>query len=148
MRLTRVFLLLCAGGLLAGCGAVVRSSKLSDRPEENGRTVYLSSGGAPKRYRTLGFAQLTGIGVNVAGVSDVGDNGLDSAIRGKLADEARRMGGDGVIHIEFFDENPPTDYERVGAASRSIQNVASGSGGPETQNRSVVVTGEVIQFLE
>lgn len=147
MRLARLLVLLIAGGLLFGCGAVVRSSKLSDRPE-SGRGVYLSSGGAPKPYRTIGFAQLSGIGINVAGVSDVGDNGLDSIIRGKLADEARRMGGHGVIHIDFLDVNPPTDYERVGSASRSAQNILSGKGGPETQNRTVIVTGEVIQFLE
>jgi hypothetical protein len=58
------------------------------------------------------------------------------------------MGGDGVIHIEFNDENPPTDADRISDLSESVSNVLSGSGeGVKTRNREVVVTGEIIQFL-
>jgi len=137
-----VCLLLCAG-----CNAVSYGAKLSDRPPQNGRGVYLSTGGAPWPFRTLGFAQVTGYGVTVAGVSDVGNAGLDNTIRGALVDTALRMGGDGVIYIEFEDESPPTDVERASDLSESISNGLSGQGGVKTRDRNVLVTGEVIQFL-
>ncbi len=141
-------LLLLSLGLATGCGATVRGSPLSHHPPEDGRGMYLSTGGAPRPYRTLGFAQVTGFGATVAGVSDVGEAGLDSIIRGTLTQVAARMGGDGVIHIEFIDENPPTEAERVSDFSESLSNIASkGGGGVKTRNRSVVVTGEIIQFL-
>lgn len=143
----RLLLPLCLV-LATGCGATVRGSPLSDRPPSDGRGIYLSTGGAPRPYRTLGFAQVTGYGVTVAGVSDVGEAGLDGTIRGTLSQVAAKMGGDGVIHIEFNDENPPTDVERAAELAESISNVASGNAeGVKTRNRSVIVTGEVIQFL-
>jgi hypothetical protein len=78
----------------------------------------------------------------------VGEAGLDSTIRGSLSQVAARMGGDGVINIEFLDENPPTDADRVSDLSESVSNAVSGSGGGvKTRNRAVIVTGEIIQFL-
>lgn len=134
--------------LATGCGATVRGSPLSNRPPEpDRRGIFLSTGNAPRPYRTVGFAQVTGYGATVAGMADVGEAGLDSTIRGTLSQVAARMGGDGVIHIDFVDENPPTEIERVGDLSQSVSNVASGRGEVKTRNRSVVVTGEVIQFL-
>ena len=130
-----------------GCGAVSHGSRLSDRPPRAVRGPYLSTGGAPRPFRTLGFAQITGYGVTVAGVSDVGNAALDSTIRGALVDVALKMGGDGVIHITFEDENPPTDVERASDLSESITQVASGQGGVKSRSRNVIVTGEVIQFL-
>jgi len=141
-------LLLLSLVLATGCGATVRGSPLSHRPPDDGRGIYLSTGGAPRAYRTLGFAQVTGYGVTVAGVSDMGEAGLDGTIRGTLSQVASRMGGDGVIHIEFLDENPPTDADRISDLSESVSNALSGSGGGvKTRNRAVVVTGEIIQFL-
>jgi hypothetical protein len=133
--------------LLTGCGATVRGSPLSSRPPEPGRGIFLTTGNSPRPYRTLGFAQVTGYGVTVAGVSDLGEAGLDGTIRGTLSQVASRMGGDGVIHIEFLDENPPTDIERASDLSESVRNIARGKGEVKTRNRSVVVTGEIIQFL-
>ncbi len=141
-------LLLISLVLATGCGATVRGSPLSHRPPDDGRGVYLSTGGAPRAYRTLGFAQVTGYGVTVAGVSDMGEAGLDSTIRGSLSQVAAQMGGDGVINIEFLDENPPTDADRISDLSESVSNALSGSGGGvKTRNRAVIVTGEIIQFL-
>jgi hypothetical protein len=141
-------LLLVALVLATGCGATVRGSPLSNRPSMgDGRDIFLTTGNAPRPYRTLGFAQVTGYGVTVAGMSDVGEAGLDGTIRGTLSQVASSMGGDGVIHIEFVDENPPTDIERVSDLSQTVTNVASGTGEVKTRNRAVVVTGEVIQFL-
>lgn len=143
MRLTLLVpLLLCVG-----CSAVSTGTKLSDRPPEGGRGLYLSTGGAPRPYRTVGFAQVLGYGVTVAGVSDLGDAALDSTIKKSLVDTALRMGGDGIINIEFEDENPPTAVERASDLSQSISNTASGRGGVKTRSRNVIVTGEVIQFL-
>jgi hypothetical protein len=141
-------LLLFSLVLATGCGATVRGSPLSHRPPDDGRGIYLSTGGAPRAYRTLGFAQVTGYGVTVAGVSDMGEAGLDGTIRGTLSQVASQMGGDGVINIEFLDENPPTDADRISDLSESVSNALSGSGGGvKTRNRAVVVTGEIIQFL-
>jgi hypothetical protein len=141
-------LLLLSLVLATGCGATVRGSPLSNRPSDDGRGIYLSTGGAPRAYRTLGFAQVTGYGVTVAGVSDVGEAGLDGTIRGTLSQVASTMGGDGVINIEFNDENPPTDADRISDFSESVSSALSGSGGGvKTRNRAVVVTGEIIQFL-
>ncbi len=144
MRLTLLVpLLLCVG-----CSAVSNGTKLSDRPPESGgRGLYLSTGGAPRPYRTVGFAQVLGYGVTVAGVSDLGDAALDSTIKKSLVDTALRMGGDGIINIEFEDENPPTAVERASDLSQSISSAARGRGGVKTRGRNVVVTGEVIQFL-
>lgn len=144
MRLLLLFSLVLA----TGCGATVRGSPLSHRPPDDGRGIYLSTGGAPRAYRTVGFAQVTGYGVTVAGVSDMGEAGLDGTIRGTLSQVASQMGGDGVINIEFLDENPPTDADRISDLSESVSSALSGSGGGvKTRNRAVVVTGEIIQFL-
>ena len=143
MRLPLFFCLL----LCAGCHAVSRGSRLSDRPPHTGRGLYLSTGGSPWPFRTLGFAQVTGYGVTVAGVADMGNAAIDQTVQGALADAALKMGGDGVIHIEFEDENPPTDAERAADLSESISNGLSGQGSVTTRSRNVIVTGEVIQFL-
>ncbi len=133
-----------------GCSVAVRGSKLSDRPFVDDGRMYLSTGTVDRPFRTLGFVQVRGYGVEVGGVADVGDAALDTTIRGHLATAAGRMGGDGVIHIEFLDENPSTPTERAGAAAQSIQNVGAGqgAGGVQTRSRYVTVTGEVIQFLD
>jgi hypothetical protein len=136
--------------LATGCGATVRGSPLSSRSPEAAqadRGIYLTTGNAPRPYRTLGFAQVTGYGATVAGFSDVGEAGLDGTIRGSLSQVAAQMGGDGVINIEFLDENPPTEVERVSDLSESVSGAFSGKGQIKTRNRSVIVTGEVIQFL-
>jgi hypothetical protein len=141
-------LLLVALVLATGCGATVRGAPLSNRPSTgDGRGIFLSTGNAPRPYRTLGFAQVTGYGVTVAGLSDVGEAGLNGTIRGTLSQVAANMGGNGVIHIEFIDENPPTEADRISDLSQTVSGVASGTGEVKTRNRAVVVTGEVIQFL-
>ncbi|RMG18100.1 MAG: hypothetical protein D6729_07575 [Deltaproteobacteria bacterium] len=141
-------LLLGALALLAGgCSVVVRGSPLSGRPGRPDR-IYLSTGGSPRPYRTLGFVQVQGYGVEVAGLAQVGDAALDGTLQGALVQAASQMGGDGVIHIEFLDTNPSTPVERAQAAAKTVQNLSSGSGGVETKNRVVIATGEVIQFLE
>ncbi|MFY0580008.1 hypothetical protein ACN28S_42330 [Cystobacter fuscus] len=83
----------------------------------------------------------------MAGLTDVGNAAIDQTIQGALADAVLKMGGDGVIHIEFEDQNPPTDVERAADLSESISNGLSGQGGVKTRDRNVIVTGEVIQFL-
>lgn len=145
----RLLLLLPLVALATGCGATVRGSPLSNRPQNNdqARGIFLSTGTAPRPYRTVGFAQVTGYGATVAGFSDVGEAGLDSTIRGTLSQVAARMGGDGVINIEFLDENPPTEVERVSDLANTVSSAAHGKGEVKTRNRSVIVTGEVIQFL-
>jgi hypothetical protein len=133
--------------LCVGCSAVSLGSKLSDRPPDGGRGLYLSTGGSPRPYRTLGFAQVLGYGVTVAGVSDLGEAAIDSVIKKSLVDTAMRMGGDGVIHIEFEDENPPTGVERAADLAESISSMVGGDGDVKTRDRNVIVTGEVIQFI-
>lgn len=133
---------------LAGCGVVVRSGPLSGRPDAE-KGVYLSTGGAPRPFKTLGFIQIRGYGVNIAGLQDVGDAALDGTVRGRMAQEAAKMGGDGVINIEFVDENPQTLYERAAAASSSFSaDPKTGRTQIQTKDRYVTVTGEVVQFVE
>lgn len=138
--------LVLAALLTAGCGAVVRGSPLSGRggPPER---IYLSTGGAPAPYRTVGFIQVRGYGVAVAGLAEVGDAALDGTIQGTLAREALAMGGEGVINIAFLDENPQTTAEKIGQAASTAQSFSSGSPQIETRDRFVTVTGEVIQFV-
>jgi hypothetical protein len=143
----RFLALVLAGLPLLGCQAVVRGGKLSDRPDD-GRGIYLSTGGSPRPFRTLGFIQITGEGRMYAGMLDVGDASLDGVVRGALATEAARMGGHGVINIEFLDENPPTGFDRAADAMSTASNLASGEGQVQERRRTVVVTGEVIQFLD
>lgn len=133
--------------VLCGCSVVVHGGKLSDRPHD-GRGIYLSTGSSDRPYRTLGFIQVRGHGVEVAGLVEVGDAALDGTIKGALATEAARMGGDGVLHIEFLDENPSTPAERAQSASRSIQSVFSGQAQVEQKPRYVTATGEVVKFLQ
>lgn len=132
---------------LAGCGAVVRGQRLSSRPED-AHGVYLTTGGSPKPYKTLGFAQITGEGRAYGGMVEVGDAGFDGVIRGTLSAEAVKMGGDAVIHIEFLDENPQTDFERYQAAANTVSNFAQGQANVQERRRSVVVTGEIIKFIQ
>ena len=143
-----VLLLFAAVVPLIGCSAVVRGQRLSSRSDDTGQGVYLSTGGSPRPYRTLGFIQITGEGRTVAGMVDVGDAGLDGVIRGTMAQEASKLGGDGVIHIEFLDENPQTDYERLQQAAQTVNSLASGQGQVEQRRRTVVVTGEIIKFTQ
>jgi len=131
----------------AACTAVINSAPLSPRPDPSNQ-IYLSTGGTPRPFRTIGFAQVTGFGNEVAGVLSVGDAQLDSTVRGALADAAVRMGGNGVIHIEFLDENPRTPAEQAQDLGQSLQSAARGRGEVKTRWRSVHATGEVIQFLQ
>lgn len=139
-------LLLSALGLgLVGCSAVSRGSALSGHPSRE-PGMFVSTGGASAPYVTLGFVQVRGYGVQVAGFADVGHATLDGPIRNALVTEAARMGGNGVIHLEFLDENPSTDFERAQAVANSMQNLASGRASVEQKDRYVTVTGEVIRF--
>lgn len=137
-----------AGAAGGGCTAVTTGSGLSSRPALPG-AVYLSTGTAPWPFRTLGFIQVTGYGVTAAGVIDAGDASLDGTVRVALVNEAVKLGGHGVIHIEFEDENPPTPAERAMDAAKTMGSIAQNGGHAEieTRKRAVVVTGEVIQFL-
>lgn len=139
-------LVLLAVAPLAGCGAVVRGQRLSSRPDD-AHGVYLTTGGSPKPYKTLGFAQITGEGRAYGGMVEVGDAGFDGVIRGTLSAEAVKMGGDAVIHIEFLDENPQTNFERYQAAANTVSNYVQGQAHLEERRRSVVVTGEIIKFI-
>jgi hypothetical protein len=125
---------------------VVRGQKLSNRPDE-AHGIYLSTGGSPRPYRTLGFAQIMGEGRAYGGMMEIGDAGFDGVIRGTLSAEAVRMGGDAVIHIEFLDENPQTVFERYEAAADTVSNYAQGKAQVSERRRSVVVTGEIVKFI-
>ncbi|MBM4358737.1 MAG: hypothetical protein FJ096_11590 [Deltaproteobacteria bacterium] len=140
---------LAAVGLLSsGCNAVSSGSALSSVPAPKSNTVFLTTGDAPRPFKTLGFVQIRGYGVQVAGFADVGDADLDKTIKGALANEAAKMGGQAVIHIEFLDENPSTDAERVQAAMQQVQNLAQRKPEVEKKDRYVTVVGEVVQFTE
>ncbi len=143
----RLALLFLVASALTGCNAVSKGSRLSNRPMDSGG-VYLTTGDAPKRFRTVGFVQVRGYGVEVAGYADVGDAQLDGTIKGAMVREALRLNGHGVIHIEFEDENPSSDVERAQGLANSFSNLSTGKGGVETKDRYVSATGEVIQFLE
>ena len=143
----RTLYTLALAGLLAGCGVVVKGGPLSNRPDTEKKGVYLTTGGSPRPFRTLGFAQVRGYGVNVAGIADLGDAALDGTIRGTLAAEAAKMGGDAVINIEFLDENPQTPAERAAAAANTVNSSMQGKPQVETKDRWVTVTGEIIQFV-
>lgn len=88
--------------------------------------------------------------MTAAGVLDAGDANFDGTVRVALVNEALKMGGQGVIHIEFEDQNPPTPAERASDAAKTMGSVVQSGGRSarvETQRRAVIVTGEVIQFL-
>lgn len=137
------------GALLAAsaCTAVVAGSPLSARPDYSNR-MFLSTGGTSRPHRTVGFVQVTGFGNEVAGVIDVGDAQIDSTVRGALADAAARLGGQGVINIEFLDDNPRTPAEKAQSFANSAQTNRRGQQQVETHWRSVEAWGEVIQFTQ
>lgn len=58
------------------------------------------------------------------------------------------MGGQGVINIEFLDENPSTDVEKAQRAYNTVTSALSGNPRIETKERYVTVSGEVIVFTE
>ncbi len=129
--------------LLPGCSAVVYGGALTSVPQNE--PFFLSTGGSPKPFRTLGFVQVLGFGVQVAGVVEGGEAQFDSTIRGSLVREAMAMGGNGVINIEFLDENPATDSEKISRAMSAVQNAGQGKS-PDVTGRYVTVVGEVIAF--
>ena len=148
MRRLSTALLVAAALAATGCSVVVRGAPLSDNPAHGSR-IYLSTGGAHGRpYRTLGFVQVQGYGVEVGGYADIGDAALDGTIQGAMAQAAAEMGGDGVIHIEFLDTNPSTPAERAQAAAQTAQNLVSGQGGVEQKDRIVYASGEIVEFLD
>ena len=139
-------LLVSASAGAAGCTAVAYGAPLSSRPA-TAPQVFLSTGAAPAPYRTLGFVQATGFGNQVAGVMDVGDAQIDGTIKGALVQAALKMGGDGVINIEFLDENPQTPAERANDLAQSLQPDQHGRREIKTRWRSVRASGEVISFI-
>ncbi len=146
MHITRIPVALVAlvvASLLVcgGCNAIVRGGPLSSVPHDN-HGVFLTTGDPPAKYKTLGFVQIRGYGVAIAGLTEVGDAQLNGTIRGTLATEATKMGGTGVIHIEFEDENPQNDAEKAQDAYNSFRR----NGSIQTKDRYVTVTGEVVQF--
>ncbi len=128
---------------LSHCSAVVKGSALSSIPQNE--RFFLSTGPAPLPHRTLGFLQIRGYGVQVAGFVEGGDHQIDGAIRGSLMQEAAAMGGTGVVNIEFLDENPSTDSERVSKAMDAASRLINGKS-PDIESRYITVTGEVIAF--
>jgi hypothetical protein len=143
----RLVLVLTVFSALSGCNAVVRGVKLSSVPQVD-NTMFLSTGGTPRKFRTVGFVQIRGYGQEWGGYGDLGDAQLDGTIHSALQKEAARMGGQGVINIEFLDENPSTDIEKAQRAYNTVTSVLSGSGQVQTKERYVTVTGEVIVFTE
>ena len=139
----KLLLLLSAALILfgGGCNAIVRGGPLSSVPHDN-HGVFLTTGDPPAKYKTHGFVQIRGYGVAIAGLTEVGDAQLNGTIRGTLATEATKMGGTGVIHIEFEDENPQNDAEKAQDAYNSFRR----NGSIQTKDRYVTVTGEVVQF--
>ncbi len=141
-----VMALVAVGLLASSCNAITRGSKLTDMPVTSKQFV-LSTGSVNAKYRTLGFLQIRGYGVEFAGVAQLGDAQLDGTVKRTLVNEATAMGGNGVINIEFLDENPSTDYEKAQSAMQSMSNVMQG--GQVTQKeRYITVTGEVIQLQD
>jgi uncharacterized protein YbjQ (UPF0145 family) len=110
--------------------------------------MFLSTGTSPRKFKTLGFVQVRGYGQEWGGYGNLGDAQLDGTIHNALAKEAARMGGQGVINIEFLDENPSTEAEKAQRAYNTVTSVLSGSPQVETRDRYVTVSGEVIVFLE
>lgn len=143
---TLVASLALALGASSACTAVVQSGPLSSRPAQ-GNQVYLSTGAAQRPYQTLGFVQATGFGNQVAGVVDIGDAQIDGTIKGALVNAAIKMGGDGIINIEFLDENPQTPAERASDLAESLKANSQGKQEIKTRWRSVHAKGEVIRFL-
>lgn len=141
-----VAIIALALGLSSACTAVVQSGPLSSRPTQANQ-VFLSTGAAPRPYETLGFVQATGFGNQVAGVVDVGDAQIDGTIKGALVNAALKMGGNGIINIEFLDENPQTPAERAGDLADSLSANSQGKHEVKTRWRSVHAKGEVIRFL-
>lgn len=141
-----ILLLSLALGLGTGCTAVSQAGPLSSRPFE-GNQVYLSTGASPRPYQTLGFVQATGFGNQVAGVVTVGDAQLDGTIKGALVNAAIKMGGDGIINIEFLDENPQTPLDKAGDLADSMKVDKNGNREIKTRWRSVHAKGEVVRFF-
>lgn len=140
-------LLLAALLSLPACNAVVLGVRLSSVPQtDNG--MFLSTGSSPRKFRTLGFVQVRGYGQEWGGYGNLGDAQLDGTIHNALAKEAARMGGQGVINIEFLDENPSTEVEKAQRAYNTVASALSGNPQIESKDRYVTVTGEVIVFLE
>ncbi len=144
-RTGRLLVALAALVAASACTAITGSSPLSPRPDLSNQ-MFLSTGGTTRPHTTLGFVQATGFGNQVAGVIDVGDAQIDSTVRGALAQAAAKMGGHGVINIEFLDENPQTPAERMQDLAESARGAGRHGGGVKTRWRAVHATGEVIRF--
>lgn len=141
MQHTTILVALLSAFSLMGCNAIVRGGPLSSVPHDN-HGVFLTTGDPPAKYQTLGFVQIRGYGVAVAGLTEMGDAQLNGTIRGTLATEAVKMGGTGVIHIEFEDENPQNEAEKAQDTYNSFRR----NGNVQTKDRYVTVTGEVVKF--
>jgi len=141
MKLYHTLILATLLALSGGCNAIVRGGPLSSVPFD-GHGVFLTTGDPPAKYQTLGFVQIRGYGVAVTSLTEIGDAQLNGTIRGTLAMEAAKMGGTGVIHIEFEDENPQNDAEKAQDAYNSFRR----NGSIQTKDRYVTVTGEVVRF--
>jgi hypothetical protein len=122
---------------LGGCAANVglsRGTRLSHRPSSD--ELFLSTGGSPYPFRTVGFVHLR-VQTPLPGR---GQTRLDPAMWGALSNEALGMDGDGVIHIRFQDLFPPLHYK--------FQDGEVWAGDFGATQPFVEITGEVIQFLQ
>lgn len=88
------------GGVLALAGCTTVSVAPLPTGGE-GRDVFVTASDISVPYESLGLVQVTRKGVLLFGFADPAGTDLEGGLRESLLPEVRRMGGDGVINLNF-----------------------------------------------
>jgi hypothetical protein len=126
----RPYVLLLA--LLSAC-TTVDTVRVSGEPSERG-LPFIRSGDLQQPYESRGLVQVTRRGVYLFGFADPAGTSLDPAVR-ELYAQVSRMGGDGIINVQWSMTQYPLPARILGALFFFIPLPAE-----------VTVTGEVVSL--
>lgn len=126
----RPYVLLLA--LLSAC-TTVDTARVSSYPSERG-LPFILSGDLQQPYESRGLVQVTRRGVFLFGFADPAGTNLESALR-ELYPQISRMGGDGIINVQWSQIQYPLPSRILGALFFFIPLPAE-----------VTLTGEVVSL--
>ncbi len=88
-------------GLLALTGCTVVNTAMIPGAPFDGQRLFVTTGDIDQPYQSLGPLQITRKGVYVFGFLDPAGFDLEPAFHEAFLPEARKIGADGVINVEF-----------------------------------------------
>lgn len=102
-------------GLLALTGCTVVNTAMIPGAPFDGQRLFVTTGDLDQPYESLGPLQITRKGVYVFGFLDPAGFDLEPAFQEAFLPEARKLGADGVINVEFHQTQYTLATKIIGA---------------------------------